>query len=530
MAVAFKFGVSVCVGVWLTTTLAGCGGGGGESTPQPTPSFGTSGGTSSGYFTVAESRSGWSAPSTLSVVNAADPTHPKLTVTVDGQGSQYYKTTVAGTVDNVARTARITGEPLLIYVKTGALYQVDLNAGGSATPVRISSESHACQIADLHPVAQSGYDAWVEVRTAGADGSCTATADNRTTLVRTNTPAATSGTLLPTTSTLVDSFGTGTAPGTGHLLILEAAGPSTKLRLYSADMAPGNYVTGSDGAHTVDHVYGPTAIGQPARYYVVDKQLKQFTTDGTTASLSPSLYTFTTMFTGVVNATGDTTAVYFVDDTKVMRVAGASAATQLATLNTTSTTYGILQTPTHLVFSQGNAISAVPKSGGTVTTLKTGSQVAALGVSGAQVTYFLATGANSAGELRAINTNGTSDTLIEGGVIFAGGVFNATYAFDGSISLFKSLVYCVPRAGDTDCRNGTLKAMDTATHATMSLGAFHTSTTLAFFYIDPVIDIDGFATHVVATGATSSGARSSDAYVVTPGSANSLARVTNLVP
>ena len=72
--------------------------------------------------------------------------------------------------------------------------------------------------------------------------------------------------------------------------------------------------------------------------------------------------------------------------------------------------------------------------------------------------------------------------------------------------------------------------MDAVTHATMSLGDFHTSTNLAYFYIDPVIDIDGFAAHVLATGATPSGVRLSDAYVLSPSTANSLARVTNLVP
>lgn len=530
MAGSFKFGISVCVGALLAVGLTACGGGGGGDTPQTsTPSSNV--GSTSGYYTVAESRNGSSAPSTLSVVDPADPTHPKLTVTVDGQGRDYYKVSMAGSVDSVARIAHITGEPLLIYVKSGALYQVDLRASASATSVRISSESHVCQIADIHPVALSGYDAWVEVRTAGVDGNCTATTDNRTVLVRTNTSATTGGTLLPTTSTLVGSFGNGAAPSPGRLLILEAAGSSTKLRLYSAEMTPGNYVTGSDGAHTVEHVYVSTAVGQPARYYIVDKQLKQFTTDGSTASLSPSLYTFTTVSTGVVNAAGDTAAIYFVDDAKVMRVAGSLAATPLATLNTSNTTYSILQTPTHLVFSQGNAISAIPKSGGTVTTLKTGSQVAAFGASGTQVTYFFATGgANGSGEFRSINTNGTNDTLIEGGVIFAGGFMNATFAFDGSTPMFKSLVYCIPRNGDTDCRNGTLKAMDAATHATMPLGAFHTSTPLAFFYIDPVVGIEGYATHVMATGATSSGTRLSDAYFVAPGSTNSLARVTNLVP
>lgn len=532
MAVAFKFGNSVCVGALFAATLAACGGGGGgDDTPQtPAPIVSTIGGNASGYYAVTESRSGSSAPSTVHVVNPADPTHPKLTVTVDGQGHEYYRRTTSGTVDNVTHTARFTGEPLLIYVKGGALYQVDLRAGGGATPVRISSESHACQIHELHHVSKSGYDVWVEASTAGVDGSCTNSSDNRTVLVRTYTSSAIDGKLLPTSSSVVNTFGTSATPLLG-LLIREAASPSTKLRLYNANMTPGNYVTGSEGAQTIYQVYGSTAFVQPGRYYVVDKQLKQFTTDGTNASLSSSLYTFTTASIGTVEATTDTSATYFVDDTKVMRVSGASPATPLATLAASASTYWVWQSSTHLIFSQGSTISAVPKSGGTVTPLKTGSTVVAFNGSGSQVTYFLGTSSSNVGELRSINVDGTNDTLLEGGVVMAGIIANSTFASDGSTPVFKSVVYCIPRSGETDCRNGALKTRNIATHATTSLGTFHTTSALAYFYLDPLIGFDGFTLPITVTGVTpTTYVRQSDAYVLSPDAANPLARVTTLVP
>lgn len=541
-----------------TACLVACGGGGGSSTTGT--GSGTDTGTGTGTGTGSGSGSGSTSsyyvygfsategsPEQVQVVDPAAPGTVVLSSAITGIGGATDAfATQAITVDSAAGTLTRRGEPLLFFVRDRQLQQVALSKPGTPAVQRISSLSDACQLWGI-PVQldSSGLDAWVGVMTAGADGDCSTYADNRYGFARSGSPTTTDATLLPLGTLL--GGGNVLTDATGRLLWILALDRSSasapKLVAYDAalnriDVAGGAGVSLA-GTLALNGMNG-ARLDASGAWLQADGQLRRLTGDATSLTLGPSAFTHTAVPSGLGPNDGDT--LYLPNDNRVVQARADGTASVLATLPTGSI-HGISQTATHvlvyqIVGSTSSAVRTVRKSDGAVQTLLTGGLTSnfrtPLGLDGDTLFYSTA-GGGAAGEVRQVKMDGTGDALVASGVIPTS-VLGRTVQRPALPAIFwgaaSALTWCVPAAGASDCRNGSLRQFDLATRATTTLGSFAGSA--APVWTATVIGYAGQpgATVNVRGSAGSSGTSYArrELWLFNPGEAGSLTRVSSTMP
>jgi hypothetical protein len=157
-----------------------------------------------------------------------------------------------------------------------------------------------------------------------------------------------------------------------------------------------------------------------------------------------------------------------------------------------------------------------------------------LGLSG-DTLYYTTDANNKRGDLHRLHIDGTGDALLAPDVYPALGTLRTTGRADFTQFFFgapTSLFFCSALAGAADCRGGTLKQIDLGNQAITALGNFAANS--APVWSVSALGRDGRAGSVVtAVGAATAGQSGydrTDMWLVNPGEANSLRRVTATMP
>ncbi|OYU88198.1 MAG: hypothetical protein CFE45_24425 [Burkholderiales bacterium PBB5] len=149
--------------------------------------------------------------------------------------------------------------------------------------------------------------------------------------------------------------------------------------------------------------------------------------------------------------------------------------------------------------------------------------------------FYLTGNGTKLGDLRQVQTDGSGDTLVTAGIYAAGSVAPASGRLnDGQLYFGKasSLLLCTPAAGAADCRTGTLSQLDLTSRRTTTLGSF--VSTAAPVWSVSGLGWDGLAGTVLSASGTAGTSGTSyarrDMWMLNPGQANSLRRVTTTMP
>jgi hypothetical protein len=242
-----------------------------------------------------------------------------------GQAETFFAASVSGTAVTGLHASR------LAYVKRasgndagGAVYALNLTEGASDAPVRISSLADACRIVRSETTDLANIEATaVVIERAGADLSCSESADNVATVIRLDSGAAAAGVDLPLAlaagnplHALTDANGA----VTGYVSF-ETAGPEA-FALVRRDVDLANPVTLQElgqltGANLAradfTHLFvTATPVEQGLTLFRVE-------TDG---SLSRALYSFTGFNAGnpIQDGLRDSVNLYFSDENKLLGI------------------------------------------------------------------------------------------------------------------------------------------------------------------------------------------------------------------
>jgi hypothetical protein len=147
-------------------TLAGCGGGGAaaSTTPPPPPPPPTA----EAAYLVAGEVSDASGAFSLQVFDPANPARPVEAVALGGSNNGWLAYVPETTYDAATNTVTTPGNAQLLYLDQGRLMQVDLRGGHDHSPRQITSGSDICSLpftggTPPQPLSRDGQDAWVTV-------------------------------------------------------------------------------------------------------------------------------------------------------------------------------------------------------------------------------------------------------------------------------------------------------------------------------------------------------------------------------
>lgn len=435
--------------------------------------------------------------------------------------------------DRATRRHTYNGESVAFFVKDGKVWKVELRSDLPHTPVQVSSLATACRIAfDLSalPVSADGRDAWVKVDTAGPGGNCALGATGAVFVRSTMTSATAPLPGLP--GIYVDALDDG-ARGTLAFAMLTPAG----LELYRPDFSRIGKVDGGEGARVAQFL-GYDFANPQASFYRVDGTLRRMSWTATAATLAAPTLTFARPDFGPRNPVphADLHSLYFADDRKLMKISGAGQPVEVVTV-AGPPIYAIWISDTHVVMWQAdpanprapNAASVVAKAGGAVVTV---SNASALGTTARKMLY-------ASGNVRhAVDFDGSHDTVLGEGPGLGTMVGNRSWVAD--LFYNDGYVTCVPTTpADRKCSNGRLVQTQIDSLERIDIGPVaHAATYATAFW--------GYGGHTLgmlfpaATGVPAfvgyqaflqRGAGSvTDLYTWTPGSANSLVRLTKELP
>lgn len=519
------FGVVV-----LMSACGGGGGSGGSSNPPPAPPP-----PAPEEFLVAGF--GPEGPATrLLVVDPAQPTPPRLSTLVDQHLEASHLT-----FDATGRRVTLGHETMVYYVRQGLLYQMSLRKSQSPVPRRISALATACSVDDWHPFSfNSGDDGWLEVTTSGADANCLDTADNRKVFIRHNAATTENPSTLPDGVLVLSAL---PDPATHALLGFIAADNRTspvKLSLYSPTLAHVGDVTGGAGRSTFEIL--SLLPGGPLRtsaYVKTNGVLARLDWSSSSATLTSYYHSFSSPTSSdEALALSDDSAMYFLDGLSLLRLGQIGGISTLATLNAADGTEIGLRglTSGHVVIQQGSNgtghVFAVPKLGGIPTRLAPAQGTKyVVGVHGDDVIYSTYPGFGGRA-VRRIGADGSNDQLIAAlSSGFPMPVSNPTVPHQ-SIGALDAVMWCEVPGGQGACLNGAIRSYDVQSRATVTLGTLsHSGSTLVSGLYVSGWGFSGRPALIRATAsATTSPGFVNEFYLVRPGTANSLVRVTNDIP
>jgi len=472
---------------------------------------------------------------TFYVVDPAAPSTPKFSTALaplaGGVVSQSVITAWDGTWSmSPGPTVNIHGSSHAYYVQNGKVFDISLRKSDAQTPKQLSSLSGACGVVFRWQLESTGNDTWVQVAATTGAVACSTTAYVRSTMNGTQ-----SAVVLPAGVTLLAPLYDPTVATTTGFLMRDGSGATPKLSVYDANLQPVGDVTGGAGTNDVSLIYFE-ASGQ-GMYLKVDNTLRRLTWSGNSATLSGNLYTFTGGLPASP-ATADSAAVYFADGSALVRVAGGNPATPLTNI-APQTIFGVSTTANNVVILAANpngsfVLETDPKTGGTAVTLANATSLngvlpVMIGARGDQVFYakpvpFNPLVQSGSAQLRRVDASGQNDTLLVDNT-FAIPVTNSTVVFD--LPVAASALVCPPTTSTT-CALGQY---DFASGTTLPLGTLATANPNTFF-IQPT-GTGGTFSGVpgwLSVQGTAGGITSQDMYVITPGTQNSLGRVTTNVP
>jgi len=520
-------------GLGLAVALIGGCGGSATSTPAPPPPD-----TPADFLTTATVSSDNTQGKTLLVFDPAAPNPPRLSIPLSATDN--YRTTYLTKVDPATGAYTIIGTSNVVYVQNGMTYQVNLRKTSANTPTRISSLSTACSLDD--PVSE----AMLPVTEAGPDGQCATTADNRVVYVRINDAVTAPPLSLPAGVTLIDSLPDANYTTALWFLARDTRGSTPKLTLYSPTLTLVGDVTGGQG---VTDFQMASDLSQPimSTYAYADATLRQLTWSATGATLSASLHNFATPLTqDDFGYLSDANSFYFTDGLAVYRITGTAAPVLLTTLDAALGNSAELRlaTANHLVLRQWSSTFATPnslrrlsKQGGTAVTLVTSPTTLAAGHAGDNVFYETFAWTNSpttlTATMRRIGIDGSNDTLIvDQADSFVMSVHPRVWSLH-DLAQPAGFLWCERAAGDTNCRNGSIKLYNIGTGITTTLGQLsHTGAYSSWNPFMGWLELPLFPSIDTPLVMRSEGrvqgstVVENEVYVAQPGVANSLVRVT----
>lgn len=433
-----------------------------------------------------------SAPGLKAVDPAAPATPIVVTANAVGTGTPIYAMTAS--VANQTFTDLHVSGGVYNDATTGKIYRVSAAKTGTPTPVQVSSEAAATNVCNFY--VDSDFTSTVTgvvYQLPGADATCN-TADDTgkfTLLSASNTtaPIALAGKMV---DSLVDMS---TGARAGYIAL-----NGTNLQRCDANFANCATIAGAGVVNQADRMGN--------QFITVNNGIYHYAYSAGVVTLSASLFTIPggSMVWGLNDGTdffffnSSTNALY-----KIPSNGSAAATTPLVT---EAAAIGNLQaTTTRLVYTVGNAIKSIARTGGAVTTL-TANSSNLMGATHAGKVAYSVTSAGPAYATYLVNDDGTGLVTIANTMI-AASVASSTGSFNADLETVKYVgVNMVTNAVNViDANTG---AVGTA------LGTKPATTGMMFGF--------GIGNDVMITGYD---ANSSDVFFVDINTAGSFTRVTN---
>lgn len=417
------------------------------------------------------------------------------------------------------------GRAMVMYVNAGKVWAIDLRTNATHTPRQLSSISNACSIvfalqSPLIQLTADGQDAWAQIST------CTGNPD---VYVRSTMGSADAPVSLGFGARLM-AAPEDAAKNVMGTLIKDSQG----LSWYSPNLVRLGNVAGAAGLTTLPINSGRDYSSVAAVYLRFGNTLRRMTWTAASAVLEPSIYTFAAgpSPNGEPGWEGDRDAMYFVDGNTLLKLPSGGRPAAMATLGGTpigqlySTDDRIVIQQSDRSASQVLAVSSIAKTGGPVTTLA-GSNAVARGTTASSVVY------SQGNAWHFASADGGTDSVVAAGAI----VYQRERLADHQY--VEALTTCAPDvATDKACSNGNFVQTSLLAGAPLSLGHVSHATTYSFASFqagyndvaDTTTGIAAPATFHNARNATGNQVNTNDLYVWTPGSTNSLGRVTQNIP
>jgi hypothetical protein len=513
----------------VVTLLSACGGGGdqggstGAGNPPP-PS-------QSGLLSATVSYANGTA--TLTVLDADQPSATRTTTLVDDH------LIVGGLViDANARTDTYTGDTIVYYARAGQLFQMSLRKGSSNAAQRISSTTAACKVRDWHPLRFDGSDdAWIEITEAGFDRSCAQASDNRVGYVRSGASTTTAPIFLPTGVSMVESLPDPVSRTLAGFVAIDSRGGGSKLIYYSSNLALLGDVAGGAGLSNLEFLsFRPGPSLDSSALVLTALELRRLTWSASGASLSAPLYAYIDY--PEPGAFLDANAMYFVDGRRVMRADAAGSVSPLGELS--AATAGRVElkglTSGHVIFEAHgganlSAIYSLSKSGGAPLPIVASGEISrAMGVNGDDVIYTVEPLFEGPMSVRRIHAGGANNRVITSAAArWPSFVYRPAFTYYAGFAI-DAVVWCEPLSPATECRNGTVRSFDLGTGVATTLGSIPSSSSpgslrfSGYSYTGQPMLVNYFAAD------SSSNATANDVYLMRPGGAGSLLRLTTTIP
>lgn len=515
----------------VVALVSACGGGGDSGSSSPPAS---SPPPAQEEFLVA----GFGPEGQATRMVVADPAQPspvRLSTLVD----QHLEATLA-TFDASGRRTTLGRDSAVYYLRQGMLYQVSLRKSQSQVPRRLSALATACSVDDWHPLSFNGDEGWLEITASGGDGDCFATADNRKAFIRHNATATDVPTTVPVGVQILASLPDPATQALVGFVAVDARTMPTKLSLYSPALAYVGDVAGSLGRGSLEILsFRPGGSLTTSAYVKAGSLLGRLDWSSASATLTPfHSYTGATSNDEVL-AHSDSTSMYFLDGLSLLRIDLAGIVSTLATLSAADGTEIGLRglTSGHVVVQQSSGGSSpqvftVPKLGGPPLRLAPamGSKYV-IGVRGDEVIYSTYPGVGTR-VLRRVGADGNNDqqiAFLNSG--FPMPVSNPSFPHQ-TLGTLDAVMWCDVPAGQGHCMNGSLRSYDVQSRTTVTMGTLaHTGSGLnSSLYVSGW----GFSDRPSVISATASAITPpgfvSEFYLVQPGTANSLVRLTSNIP
>lgn len=515
------------------------GGGGSATTPPPPPPPPPA---APEEFLVA-GLSQADGPKSFVVVDPAQPSAALLTVTSADSLLEVSNLTF----DAGLRRTTLGNATMVYYVRNRQLHQASLRKSQATRTQRVSSLAAACTVDDWHPLSYAtGDDGWVELTEAGPDGDCSTAPDNRKAFVRSTSPVTTDATMLPSGVRVLAALPDPTSNTLAGFIARDNRGTPSRLSFYSPTLAYLGDVAGGMGGSSVEFMsFVPDAQLRSSAYVKVNGfMLGRLTWSATSATLVSTGQSFNVITTDKQAYFSDSEATYFADGLNIRRIDAAGAAVTLATLDTAEGTVVRLKglTSGHVVVQQETTSGAarvftIAKQGGTPLRLSPVDWVASvMGLHEDDVIYATKPAWAFTPGFRRIRADGSNQRQINfGSYLYESQlrpVYSSTLPYSSGQAL-ESLVWCELAASESSCRgNGTIKSYDVRSGAITTLGNLsHTGTGVMSSLNVGGWGLSGRPTVLTVTAALASQPGfATDFYMVQPGTANSLVRLTTNIP
>ena len=519
----------------LVLALTACGGGGGDSGSAGTPPPASPPPAPEELLFSAVGNSGNSQE--LIIADPSNPTPLRFSAAVSNSLEVFNLT-----VDSNMRRITLGGPTMVVFVQSGAVFQASLRKSLPFGVRRISSLSSACSVNDWHPFSFStGDDAWIEVTEAGPDGDCSATADNRQAFIRTSTPTTDAPTMLPAGVRILEAL---PDPSTNALVGFIASDTRTapaRLSLYSPMLAHVADVTGGSGQSSLEFVaFRPGPQLTSSAFVRSGNLLQQLDWSATAATLSGARHVFTTTPSAYTFSPSDSDAIYFADGHVIRRIGATGSSTVLATLDAANGDMVWIEglTSGHVVVQQASSNQGFPqaftiaKLGGTPTRVGPATWMSqVVGIRNDDIVYQGAPTFSPTLTLRRVRADGTGDQYINAryrGAVMPVFSTSMPYLSNGVLA---AVMWCELPLSAVHCATGEIRSYDVQSGSITTLGSVtHTGSGFYSLHVNGW-GYSGQPSVVTISGTLTSGAgMATDYYLVQPGVANSLVRLTTHIP